>query len=484
MHRMKRFFAILTVLCLVMGMFAACGGNSQTADPTGTQASSPTGEQEGTQPSAGGETEGTQPVEGTTPSESVPDESKPEESKPEESKPEESKPEESKPEQTRPADPNKLTLTLYHNLNTKSAALLNSRLAGFTEKNPDIQVVLKDCGGKLKGDETGGVLLCNTGLVAQYGQSGAILRLDTMADPLTQEQLNDYQNFHNVGSGQMYSLPVMRSGLVVYYNNSFFDVNGISVPYTWEQMETVCKKIKELDPDATPLLCDAGADLFLSMCSQMGVSAGDFDNAKIQSFMKTLNDWSQKGYLLSTTKSSAVNQTWQSGKAYMVIADSTAAAKYRPEKSGDAFVFELGVAHLPKFNSGSAGVAVQGWDACVLKTEDENLQKAAWLLVKYLSADTEFQREFPKGAGYCPVLISAETADSYLAYLRQGNGSEQVTALAARVFLEQQYAYVDHKASASARTAMGSLMDKCLGFTGSADSQIAAAVKEAANACK
>lgn len=63
--------------------------------------------------------------------------------------------------------------------------------------------------------------------------------------------LSDYYDFFvNLGSSYtqegIYTLPGYVSGEVMYYNRTFFEENGLSVPTTWDEMVETCTKITEI----------------------------------------------------------------------------------------------------------------------------------------------------------------------------------------------------------------------------------------------
>ena len=63
----------------------------------------------------------------------------------------------------------------------------------------------------------------------------------------------------------MYTLPMSKSTEALYYNKTFFEKNGLSVPTTWDEMEAVCARIKEIDPACVPLGYDSEANWFITM---------------------------------------------------------------------------------------------------------------------------------------------------------------------------------------------------------------------------
>ena len=105
--------------------------------------------------------------------------------------------------------------------------------------------------------------------------------------------------------GLMYSLPYRTDYDVLYYNKTFFDENKIPVPATWEEMEQVCRRIKELDPDSVPLGYYSENNLLINYCYQTGsdyLSAdGDvaFNNVQNRDFLRKLRQWREEGLLLA-----------------------------------------------------------------------------------------------------------------------------------------------------------------------------------------
>ena len=102
----------------------------------------------------------------------------------------------------------------------------------------------------------------------------------------------------------MYTMPLSKSTEVLYYNATFFAKHNLTPPTTWNEMEELCKKIKEIDPKSIPLGYDSEANWFITMCEQYGSpytsASGDhflFDNETNREFVKKFREWYQKGYL-------------------------------------------------------------------------------------------------------------------------------------------------------------------------------------------
>ena len=93
-------------------------------------------------------------------------------------------------------------------------------------------------------------------------------------------------------------------------------------------------------------------------------------------------------------------------------------------------------------------------------------------------------------SGYVPVLKSVAENETYAAFLANADGYNYVSALSAKVCLDQQEAYYTSPAfngSSTARDQVGALLTKCLGYKTSdanIDAQIKKAFEEAMTYCE
>ena len=72
-------------------------------------------------------------------------------------------------------------------------------------------------------------------------------------------------------------------------------------------------------------------------------------------------------------------------------------------------------------------------------------------------------------SGYVPVLKSVASNPAYAEFIGKADGGDFVSALSAKVCLEQENAYYTSPAfngSSKARDQVGSLMTKCLAYEG------------------
>ena len=408
-------------------------------------------------------------------------------------------------------DGSEVTITFYHTMGGNLTTVLDWHIPEFRSMYPNINVEhyqvgsYDDVKGTISsaiatGDETPNIAYCYPDHVSLYNTSNAVVQLDDLIAStetvtrqdgtteilgLTQAQKEDYiGDLYSTGSafgdGHMYSLPFSKSTDVLYYNATFFEEHGLQVPTTWDEMEALCAQIKAIDPDCIPLGYDSEANLFINLCAQLGspyTSAEDggqflFDNATNQAFVKRLREWYQKGYIITQTLyggyTSGLFTATSGTKCYMTIASSAGATHQRPNKIGNAYLFEVGIAPIPQVDPENPKVVSQGPDLCIFSKENPQEVIASWLFVKYLTTCPEFQIEFSMASGYIPVLKSVMNYSFYTNWLSHADGGTYIAALSAKVCLEQEDAYFVSPAfngSSIARKEVGLLLCNALSFS-------------------
>ena len=425
-------------------------------------------------------------------------------------------------------DGSAVTIKFAHTMGAKLQEVLNYHIGEFNKLYPNITIEHSSYGGwgdiagqintEIAGDNQPNVAYCYPDHVAMYNLAQSVVVLDDFIQSditvthddgtteilgLTEAQINDFiDGFYNegmaYGDGLMYTMPMSKSTEVLYYNKTFFEANGLSVPTTWDEMESTCQQILALDPNCIPLGYDSENNWFITMCEQYGYdytsATGEhylFNNDNCKAFVKEIRDWYQAGYV--TTE--ALYGAYTSGlfteldknisHSYMCIGSSGGASYQIPE--GNAF--EVGVAPIPQVNQSNKKVISQGPSLCILKggkTSDQQVI-ASWLFVKYLTTNMAFQTEFSSTSGYMPVLESAQDNETYAAWLGKANGYEFLTAMVVKAGLEQADAYFTSPAfngSTVAREQVGALLAKCMSEqTSDVDSLIESAFEDAYDEC-
>ena len=423
-----------------------------------------------------------------------------------------------------------ITITFMNTMGSNLATVLEAYIAEFEAMFPNIDVQSVNGGGYDDVRDTivteitvGGqpnIAYCYPDHVALYNLADAVATLDDLIESqltvthadgtteiigLTAEQKDNfiegyYTEGTSFGDGLMYTMPFSKSTEVLYYNKTFFDAHNLSVPTTWDEMEAVCAKIKEIDPESIPLGYDSESNWFITMCEQYKspyTSATGahflFDNEQNHEFIKRFNDWYAKGYLTTQTLYGAYTSglfTSTNGlESYMSIGSSAGATYQRPAANSDgSYPFDVGIATVPQVDAENKKVISQGPSVCIFKKDNPQEVIASWLFVKYLTTNVDFQAEFAMASGYVPVIKSVSENEGYADFLSKANGGNYIAALSAKVCLEQADAYYTSPAfngSSAARDQVGALLTKCLTMTGAdLDAQIKAAFEAAVEECE
>ncbi len=428
-------------------------------------------------------------------------------------------------------DGSEVTITFYHTMGSNLTGVLDAYIEEFNKLYPNIHVEYTTVGSyddvrdQVSTEITVGtqpnIAYCYPDHVALYNLAKAVQTLDKYIDSdaevtradgtteilgLTAEQKADFiEGYYNeglqFGDGKMYTMPLSKSTEVLYYNKTFFDANGIAVPTTWDELEEVCKQIVEIDPMSIPLGYDSEGNWFITMTEQLGTpytsAQGDhflFNTPENQAFVKNFREWYQEGYL-TTAKlygayTSGLFTSTSEIRSYMSIGSSAGATYQRPAKGDDgSYPFEVGIATIPQANPDNRKVISQGPSLCIFKKANEQEVIASWLFVKFLTTNVDFQAEFSMASGYVPVIKSVNDNPVYAEFLANADGGNNISALSAKVCLEQQDAYYTSPAfngSSTARDEVAALMPACLTIPDGADvdAEIARIFEEAIKKCE
>ena len=422
-------------------------------------------------------------------------------------------------------DGSEVTITFYHTMGADLRKVLEDAILDFNEIFPNITIVHEQTGSyddvrdTIKTEIAVGaqpnIAYCYPDHVALYNLAKAVVKLDDLiastinvegADGsssilgLTQEQIGDFiPGYYEEGKqfdaeGTMYTIPLSKSTEVLYYNKTFFEANQLSVPTTWNEMETLCAAIKAIDPTAVPLGYDSESNWFITMTEQLGSdytsATGEhfiFDNEENYAFVEMFRGWYEKGYVttqeLNGGKYTSELFTATTGtKSYMSIGSSAGANHQRPAKdpSTNQYPFEVGIATIPQVNPADPQVISQGPSLCIFNKSNPQEVVASWLFVKFLATDIKFQAKFSMVSGYVPVIQSVKDDPTYASFLAKANGTEYVTALSAKVCLDQADAYYTSPAfngSSTARDQVGILIQNCFTQKPAAGEDVKAMIK-------
>ena len=435
-----------------------------------------------------------------------------------------------------PYDGSEVTVTFYHTMGANLRGVIDKYIPQFNEMYPNITIDHQQMGDyngvrdqiskELTAKNAPSIAYCYPDHVALYNKAKAVLTLDSYIEstatvtkedgttevfgiPMEQRQdftLGYYVEGRAYGDDKMYTLPFSKSTEVLYYNKTFFEANGYEVPKTWDDMETLCKTIKESAPagkNVIPLGYDSESNWFITMTEQMKTpytsAKGDhflFDTEENRAFVKRFSDWYDKGYVITEelnggyTSDLFAQKSPDKAISYMCIGSSAGASYQCPdlvkdENGNDVYPFEVGIAMIPQANPEEPKAISQG-PSLVLFKKSEQEQAAAWLWAKFLTTTVELQADFSMTSGYAPVIGSVTNDELYAKFLAEADGNAKLQASCVKQTIAQKDAFFVSPAfvgSSQARDAVGLLIQRCfvkkdIG-TQSIESFIAAQFKEA-----
>ena len=399
-------------------------------------------------------------------------------------------------------DGSAVTITFWHTMGADNKALLEDAIARFNQTYPNIKVEHQSYGDydgvfdqirtKLTAGNQPNIAFCYPDHVATYNKSESVIVLDDLINNqnviegsgemmgFTQAQLDDFiKGYYNegkeYGDGKMYSLPFQKSTEVLYYNVKVFNELGLEAPKTWDDVEEICKVLKEKYPNSTPLGYDSEENFFITLAAQYGAdytsATGEhytFVNDTNKTIIAKFAEWYQKGWLSTSalmggsyTSDGFKKADDETGKIFMSIGSSAGARYQRPDKDGSGkYPFEVGIVSLPQVDVNNPKVISQGPSICIFEADQQEVY-ASWLFLKFLTTDKQFQAMYAMKSGYVPVIKSVMETEQYKNALANANGGDFITSLVAVVALQQENAYFTSPAfagSADARTQVGLLV--------------------------
>ena len=423
-----------------------------------------------------------------------------------------------------------ITITFSHTMGKNLSQVLDRYIKKFNEIYPNIKIEHSQIGGydevrdqtnkQLTAGNQPNIAYCYPDHVALYNVTKKVIPLDNLIEStieveradgtkeilgLTDAQKADFiQTYYNEGTafdaaGTMYTMPLSKSTEALFYNKSFFEEHNLTVPTTWEEMEAVCKQIKEIlaadgiasnDSDI-PLGYDSEANWFITMTEQYGspytsTDKNDhflFNNKTNRDFVEWFREWYQAGYVTTKelygayTSKLFTNTDPTKPTCYMCIGSTGGANNQIPIGEDDSFAFEVGVAPIPQVNPEQPKAISQGPSLCIFSQvgdkdsyDDQQEVLASWIFVKYLCTTPEFQAAFSMTSGYMPVINSAKEMAQYANWLNNANSTGNLVATVAKLAFEQaDAAFVSpaFNGSTKARDQVGALIQYC--FTTPAD---------------
>ena len=342
-------------------------------------------------------------------------------------------------------------ITFWHTIGKTNQETLDSMITEFNKTYPNIKITHSQQGGydevksavskAIPAGTTPTMAYCYPDHVADYLPSGSVVKLDNFMDSkliglgvdnglgdlgtsdFIQTYLSEGNNYtiDGVKTEGYYSMPFSKSTEVLFYNKDVFEVNGWTVPTTWDQMWALCKTIKDTDSDIIPLGYDSDTNFFITYCAQNNIpyTTGEgsehflFNNEQAKAFVTDLKDKSciegGKGYWTSQAQlgSGTYTSTKFTNQEILMSIGSTGGTTYNVSSN-----FETGVAALPQSDTNNGKVIMQGPSICFFSDASLSQRVGAWLFYKYIT-NTHNSAIWSSMTGYNPVRTSSFSDAAY-----------------------------------------------------------------------
>ncbi len=320
----------------------------------------------------------------------------------------------------------------------------------------------------------------------RYGLSGSEVRFDA---PGKEEIVSEFLSECAFGE-TYYALPFMRSGEACYINKDFVEALGYEIPevLTWDFIWEVSDKATEKNPDGTyklngdkvmiPFIYKSTDNMMIQYLRQRGAPYSD-ESGKIEifnndtkEFLEEISKHVRNGAFSTFKISSYPGNFFNAGRCVFAI-DSTAGATWIGSDAplsdiheNDKADFTTVVKMIPQADTENPKVISQGPSVCIFNKEDSDEVLASWLFMQYLLTN-EVQIAYSKTEGYVPVTKKAREDKEYTDYLsRSGEDNDTYYSVkidASRLVLENiGYSFVTpvFNGSASLRNAAGALIEE------------------------
>ena len=244
--------------------------------------------------------------------------------------------------------------------------------------------------------------------------------------------LSDYYDFFvNLGSSYtqegIYTLPGYVSGEVMYYNCTFFNEHGLTVPTTWDEMVETCKKITEIT--GRPAFgWDDPFKTFTTLATQAGAGYTDaqgnilFGGDKLQTTIDAIQwykDQIDAGLFRTAGEDYYFSGPFGRGDVQMYVGSGNE-AQWIQYKIPEGTTMEWACAPIPQGKEGWANVPAdysENFVYAIMDVKDDAAARmASWLFLRYLQQPES--------------VYATTTSDAFMPFLKSVAESEEWQAAA------------------------------------------------------
>ena len=305
--------------------------------------------------------------------------------------------------------------------------------------------------------------------VAEYLQSGAVVALNEYIEH-PEVGITDFEdiaeayrleNSQYTTDGTFYSLPFNKSTEVLYYNKTFFEEHGLTVPTTWTELEEVSKQITEIT--GKPAFgFDSAQNAFITLVQQFGghyttsqgeVLFGETD-AAVQA-LEMIKRNTDAGYWRLPGEDKYMSGPFVSELVHMFIGSTSGSTHVVNDN------FEWDSAPIPQVSDDTKAVIQQGTNVVVMNLGQTDEQVyAAYEFAKYLGS-YEANLLWATNTGYLPIRQSVIDSAEYQAYISEsGNSTKQTGPAQADYYFYDPAFYTDTFSSYNVRTEAGLAIER------------------------
>lgn len=346
-----------------------------------------------------------------------------------------------------------VTIKFWHRMGATSQGMVDTWIEEFHEIYPNVTVieekVANDYGAladKVALSITAGtepnIVESYPDHVARYAAAKAPLALNNFIANtnfgLTTEEVNDFlpglwaegQTYDNAGT--ILSMPFTKSSEGFFYNASYFEAHGYTVPTTWDEVFTIAEDIKAREPDAIPFGYDSEDNLFITGSAQWnapytgynaetGRGEVQFNNDTSKSMVKYFKEKVDAGLMLtrSLNGDAYTSDIFKTNNRLYMYVGSTGGTRYAYIGASQSVFdagYRVGVSTIPSFTTDLKAQIQQGPNINLFKKASEQEMIASWLFAKYMTS-AEKSAQFCIPSGYAPIRYSAYETPAWTTYL-------------------------------------------------------------------
>jgi len=262
--------------------------------------------------------------------------------------------------------------------------------------------------------------------------------------------LESYLNENRIADegDDLYGLPFNKSTEVMIYNKTFFEHMNYTVPTTWDEVETLSKKILvdvaagkadnvitfgegEKKPSQyladgmfVPIAYDSTSNAIITASRQWGGAYTEreniekgyavFNNDKVKEALTFFQGMANDGLfaVAETFGESYASNAFKLIKCVMTIGSSAGVGYNVPEGNK----FQIGVAPIPYHDANAKYVIQQGTNIAILGQSTNIQRSAAWQLIRFLLSSENTAKFAMATGGYLPVRKSSYETAAYQDY--------------------------------------------------------------------